>query len=80
MKMKLLLPLILFISAAAFAQDDAKKEKHEQIKALKVSFITTELSLTAEESEKFWPVYNAYEEKQRELRMKKAGSYSPYRR
>lgn len=67
MKMKILLPLLLFVSFAGFAQDD-HKEKKEQIKALKVSFLTTELSLTAEESEKFWPVYNAFEEKQYKIR------------
>jgi len=67
MKTKLLLPLFLLVSLVCFAQDD-HKEKHEQIKALKVSFITTELSFTAEESEKFWPVYNAYEEKQFKIR------------
>ena len=65
--MKILLPLLLFVSLAAFAQDD-HKEKKEQIKALKVSFLTTELSLTPEESEKFWPIYNAFEEKQYKIR------------
>jgi hypothetical protein len=67
MKIKILLPLVFLISLATFAQGD-KKDKHEQIKALKVSFITTELSLTAEESEKFWPIYNAYEDKQFKIR------------
>lgn len=67
MKMKLLLPLLLLFSISMFGQKD-KKEKHEQIKALKVSFLTTELNLTPEESEKFWPVYNAYDEKQFQIR------------
>ncbi|WP_342748322.1 sensor of ECF-type sigma factor [Flavobacterium album] len=63
--MKLILPLLLVFSLGAFAQDGKdKKEKWAQIKALKVSFLTTELKLTSEESEKFWPIYNAYEEKQ----------------
>lgn len=68
MKMtKLLLPLLLLLSISMFGQDK-HKEKREQIKALKVSFLTTELNLTAEESEKFWPVYNAYEDKQWQIR------------
>jgi hypothetical protein len=34
----------------------------ERIKAQKISFITDKLDLTAKEAEKFWPVYNAYDE------------------
>ena len=30
---------------------------------MKISFITTELALTTEESEKFWPIYNETESK-----------------
>ncbi|KOS08170.1 sensor of ECF-type sigma factor [Flavobacterium akiainvivens] len=67
MKMKLLTPLLLLFSISMLAQKD-HKEKWEQIKALKVSFLTTELSLTPQESEKFWPVYNVYEEKQWQIR------------
>jgi len=69
--MKLLLPIILLFSVTLSAQKDHHKEKREQIKALKVSFLTAELSLTAEESEKFWPVYNAFEEKQYQIRHNK---------
>ncbi|SFQ40447.1 hypothetical protein SAMN05444144_10445 [Flavobacterium akiainvivens] len=65
--MKLLTPLLLLFSISMLAQKD-HKEKWEQIKALKVSFLTTELSLTPQESEKFWPVYNVYEEKQWQIR------------
>ncbi len=67
MRMKLLLPIILLFSVTLYAQKD-HKEKREQIKALKVAFLTTELNLTAEESEKFWPVFNAFEEKQYQIR------------
>ena len=33
---------------------------HEEIQSLKVAYITSELGLTPEESQKFWPVYNQY--------------------
>jgi hypothetical protein len=69
MKMRNLLLLMLLCGATAFAQEN--KDKREQVKALKVSFITTELSLTSDESAKFWPVYNAFEQKQFELRHNK---------
>lgn len=66
MKIKHLLPFILLFTLASYSQEH--KEKRERIKALKVSFITTELNLTSEESAKFWPVYNAFEEKEFVLR------------
>lgn len=66
MKIKFLLPFILLFSLSAFAQ--VTKEKREQIKALKVSFLTTELNLTSEESAKFWPIYNTFEEKERQIK------------
>lgn len=45
--------------------------KREKIRSLKVSFLTEQLALTPAEAEKFWPIYNAYEEKQYEIRSKK---------
>lgn len=35
----------------------------ERVKALKVAFITQKLNLTSEEAEKFWPIYNEYQDK-----------------
>lgn len=69
MKLNKILPILLiFISFNFYAQGEKMKEKKEQIKALKVAFLTTELELTSSESEKFWPVYNAFDDKQFELR------------
>jgi Spy/CpxP family protein refolding chaperone len=51
------------------------KQKKEQVKSLKVAFITSELDLTADESAKFWPLYNAFDEKQSEIRRTKMKSY-----
>lgn len=65
--------LLIIISFIGFAQDEPSKK--EQIKALKTAFITTELELTPAEAEKFWPIYNAFEEKQFELRHEKIKSY-----
>lgn len=66
MKIKQLIPLLLLVTLTNFAQ--SHQEKRDQIKALKVSFITTQLNLSTDESAKFWPVYNAYEEKQYQIR------------
>ena len=71
MKKKNTLLIILFLfSIFSFAQD-SKDDKKEQIKALKVGFITNELSLTTEEAAKFWPIYNTFEDRQYELKNRK---------
>ncbi|VXB00341.1 Sensor of ECF-type sigma factor [Flavobacterium sp. 9AF] len=69
MKRKLTLLLILIVSFS-FAQG-GMKEKKEKIKALKVAYITEKLDLTAEEAQKFWPVYNAFDDKQFEIKHNK---------
>jgi len=76
MKIKNILPLLMFlISFSFYAQNDKVDEKREKIKAYKVSFLTTELELTSTEAEKFWPIYNAFDDKQYELRHEKMKTY-----
>jgi hypothetical protein len=54
-----------------FAQDSnhGKKSK-EKIKKLKIAYFTENLSLTKNEAEKFWPIYNAYDDRNHDLRGK----------
>ncbi len=52
-------------------KDHHQKEKRENIEAQKVGFLTKKLDLTAEEAQKFWPVYNQYDDKLKELRSKR---------
>ena len=77
MKITKILPLIIaFISMNAIAQDGPFiRKKKEQIKALKVAFITDELSLTPDEATKFWPLFNAFEDKQQEIKKQKLKGY-----
>lgn len=76
MKIKNLIPiLLLFVSFSFYAQGEKMKEKREQIKALKVAFLTTELDLTSKEAEKFWPLYNTFDDQQFELRHQKMKSF-----
>lgn len=72
MKRKLLIPLLLLVSLLSFSQDF--KEKKEKIKALKVAFITEKLELTPQEAEKFWPIYNTFEDKEFEIHHNKMKS------
>jgi Spy/CpxP family protein refolding chaperone len=46
-------------------------EKKENIEAMKIAFITNKLELSPEEAQKFWPVYNQYNEKLKDLRKKR---------
>ncbi|KAF2333747.1 sensor of ECF-type sigma factor [Flavobacterium daemonense] len=75
MKIKNILPILLFLVSFSFYAQGKTDEKREKIKAYKVSFLTTELELTPTEAEKFWPIYNAYDDKQFELRHQKMKAF-----
>ncbi|MBP6424909.1 MAG: sensor of ECF-type sigma factor [Flavobacterium sp.] len=72
---KIVTSLLLFISFNFYAQGEKMKEKREQIKTMKIAFLTSELDLSVSEAEKFWPVYNAFEEKEFELKHLKMRSF-----
>ena len=71
---KTLLVILFLFSIHSFAQQPSA-EKKEQFKAMKVGFITNELSLTTEEASKFWPIYNAFDEKQFDLKNQKMKTF-----
>ena len=80
MKKYIFLLITLFItSLTSFAQDgplrERFKQKKEQVKSLKIAFITNELDLTPDEAAKFWPLYNAFEDKQQEIRKQKMKAF-----
>ncbi len=62
--MKYILLFSLLFSTAVYAQQG------ERVKAFKTAHITNALDLTSAEAEKFWPIYNAHEEKMSQLRKK----------
>lgn len=72
MKNLLLLMLsFITISTAVIAQPNKhRRVTREEMDAKKVAFLSTELNLTTEEAKKFWPVYNAYDEKMHEIHKK----------
>lgn len=71
---KIILIIIFLFSIQVFSQSQMEGKK-EQIRAMKVGFITNELALTSEEASKFWPIYNTYDDKQFEIRHKKMKAY-----
>ncbi|KAA0994071.1 hypothetical protein FXO21_15450 [Dyadobacter sp. UC 10] len=55
---------------AAFSTANAQRRSEEEIKRIqdaKVAIITNRLSLTPEQSAGFWPVYNEFSQKRREI-------------
>ncbi|MFD2247230.1 Spy/CpxP family protein refolding chaperone [Pontibacter ruber] len=61
---------VILSATAAFAQD-----RRENVEAAKVAFLTDKMALTSEQSQKFWPIYNEYEAKRRELVKAYRGGY-----
>ena len=58
----LLLTFILLGLSPAFSQGNSGDAK---IRAIKVALITDKMKLNAEQSSKFWPIYNRYENEMR---------------
>jgi Spy/CpxP family protein refolding chaperone len=57
----LLFSILSFVfMGITIAQPGGMEEKREKIESMKVGFITQKLNLTTEEAQKFWPVYNRY--------------------
>jgi hypothetical protein len=67
MKRKILL-LILYagIAISSLAQDDQREAG--RLQAYKIAFLTKKLNLTPAEAQRFWPIYNQYEEELRTAR------------
>jgi len=65
MKKLITLSLLFLLTFNVFSQD---KEKEERVKALKIAFITERLAFTETEAQKFWPLYNAFEDENNKLR------------
>lgn len=63
--MKTIVYILLLVSTISFGQ---KGDRSEKLRAYKTAFITEALDLTSAEAEKFWPVYNVYDNKLMELR------------
>ena len=49
-------------------RSERMEQRRDRMKALKIAFITDELELTADESQQFWPIYNAYQDNLQALR------------
>ena len=61
---------LLLLTFGAITTADAQRRSEEEIKKIqdaRVAIITNRLNLTPEQSTGFWPVYNEYSQKRREI-------------
>ena len=62
---KYLLILLLIIGSLP----GLKAQDGERIQSLKIAFITQKLQLTPDEAQKFWPIYNQYDQEIKALQL-----------
>lgn len=61
--------LVLGLLILGFGPNPALAEfPQERVKAAKVAYLTRELGLSPQEAERFWPVYNDFENRREDLR------------
>ena len=65
---KYIIIVLIFICTITFGQNN---KKIERIKALRVAYISNKLDLSTEEAQKFWPVFNQFDDKYSILRLQK---------
>ena len=76
----------LLMAVALFAQpqgtkksEEQRKKDFERIQSEKIAFLTSELDLTPEEAQVFWPVYNQYEKEARAAHKKAMDAFGEFR-
>lgn len=60
---------ILSMGLFAQAQEDARKQRWEDMKAKRAAYYTEKICLTPEEAQLFWPVFNELQEKKWKLHL-----------
>ncbi len=65
MKLFIITFFVCIFTLAGFAQN---QDRRDRIKSLKIAFITEKLNLTQTEAQQFWPIYNAFEDANVQLR------------
>lgn len=69
--MKNFLIILFFIAGLTLkgvAQEGDPQKEGGRLEALKVAYLTKKLSLSTEEAQRFWPIYNKYSEEIRGVR------------
>jgi hypothetical protein len=70
MKKTVMVLMVLLIFPVV--RSSAQNSNLEKLNAFKIGFFTKRLDLTSAEAEKFWPVYNEYQDQRNRLQLEKA--------
>ena len=66
------LGIFLVSQSTVLAQrSESQKDRWEKYKTEKVAFLTTNLDLTPQEAQKFWPIYNQMDKEKSEAQIKR---------
>jgi hypothetical protein len=68
---KYLLIVLLFFVCSAGIKSQTKADTKDAINTQRVELISSRLKLTTDEAEKFWPVFNEFEQKKEDLRIER---------
>jgi len=71
--MKKWIPITILLILSAnflFAQSGGERPVRQRLKAQRVAFITERIDLTPSEAEKFWPMYNQFENDKKDIQKK----------
>ncbi|KAA9332714.1 condensation domain-containing protein [Adhaeribacter soli] len=61
---------LISLAFSAQAQGRRGGQRGEKIDAARTAFLTDKMKLTPEQAQKFWPLYNEFDAKRKELRQK----------
>ena len=75
MKKFIIAVLLLLTSVSRVIAQEEDGKKYEKIRAIKVTYITEKVHMSAEQSAKFWPVYDAYQNERRDARRESVQQY-----
>ena len=64
MKKNIILIIFSIVSLTGFAQNNGTK----QIETAKIALITNRLNLSPEQAQQFWPIYNEFDTKKKEIK------------
>jgi hypothetical protein len=66
----IILVMWLGLSVTGFSQEaETQPDAGGRIKALQIAYLTNKLNLKPEEAQRFWPVFNQYQEEMRKVRI-----------
>lgn len=66
-----IIAILLTSFSYTIAQPGNKQNRADKIQALKIAFITQKLEFTSDEAQRFWPVYNRYDDEIRQAMIDK---------